>query len=299
MYNKEMKEGFIKDYMRSRVVAKTSLYSLFRKTESYETKFGNDCSQFNEQEILNMYKEFGAKSHIVLLNYNVILKAYSAWYKHYHGNVSGAYENITTDMVRPLISKTASKLLSREEILDIEDQLLNDADKAIVELLFVGVAGKNMEDIYSVSAECVHGDSLVVNDKVFPMTDRLRELLPPAFAETESVSYGETMKVVKVTGTNRIYKERCNVRGVDTDDSRFRYFYRKIQLFRDYLDIPNLTMKNITKSGLWYYLQLGMKESGLDLRRFLKTPKGKQIAMQYGFSKDYYVDNICNKYLNH
>ena len=299
MYNKEMKEGFIKDYMRSRVVAKTSLYSLFRKTESYETELGKDCSQFNEQEILNMYKEFGAKSHIVLLNYNVILKAYGAWYKHYHDNVSGAYENITTDMVRPLISKTASKLLSREEVLDIEDQLLNDADKAIVELLFVGVAGKNMEDIYSVSAECVHGDSLVVNGKMFPMTDRLRELLPLAFAETESVSYGETMKVVKVTGTNRIYKERYNVRGVDTDDSRFRYFYRKIQLFRDHLGIPNLTMKNIAKSGLWYYLQLGMQNTGLDLRRFLKTPEGKQIAMQYGFSKDYYVDNICNKYLNY
>ena len=27
MYEMEMKEGFIKDYMRSRVVAKTSLYS--------------------------------------------------------------------------------------------------------------------------------------------------------------------------------------------------------------------------------------------------------------------------------
>ena len=36
MYNSEMKEGFIKDYMRSRVVARTSLYSLFRKTEPFE-----------------------------------------------------------------------------------------------------------------------------------------------------------------------------------------------------------------------------------------------------------------------
>lgn len=35
MYQNEMKEGFIEDYMRSRVVARTSLYSLFRKVEPF------------------------------------------------------------------------------------------------------------------------------------------------------------------------------------------------------------------------------------------------------------------------
>ena len=110
------------------------------------------------------------------------------------------------------------------------------------------------------------------------------------------MSYGETMRIVKVVGAGRIYKERCNARGVDTDDARFRFFYRRIQLFRDYLGMPNLTMKNITKSGMWHYLQLGMQETGLDLRCFLKTQDGKRIAMQYGFSEDYYVENICNKY---
>ena len=67
----EMKEGFIKDYMRSRVVAKTSLYSLFRKTEPYEKEFNKDCSQFTKEEILHIYKEFKAKSVYVLMNYIV------------------------------------------------------------------------------------------------------------------------------------------------------------------------------------------------------------------------------------
>lgn len=44
MYQSEMKEGFIKDYMRSRVVARTSLYSLFRKTEPYERKYDKGCA---------------------------------------------------------------------------------------------------------------------------------------------------------------------------------------------------------------------------------------------------------------
>lgn len=297
MYNQKEKEGFIEDYMRSRVVAKTSLYSLFRKTELYEEKHGKDCSQFTEDEIIEMYKSFGARSHRVLLNYNVILKAYCAWQKYYRGlDVSTGYDNITTNMMRSFVPADVQRMLSREEITEIEDQLLNAADKAIVELLFEGISGKNMEDIYAVSAECVKRNVLEVNGKKFPMTDRLHELLPKAFAETDSMSYGETMRVVPVVGAGRIYKERCNVRGVDTPDSKFRYFYRRIQMFRDYLSMPGLTMKNISSSGLWHYLQIGMQESGLNLRGFLKTPAGRMLAKRYGFSEDYYLENICAKY---
>lgn len=297
MYKKETKEGFIRDYMKSRVVAKTSLYSLFKKTAPFEEQLDKDCSQFTEEEILHMYKEFRARSKFTVFNYNAILKAYCAWVQYYHGLQNDiAYNNITTDMIAPLIPKDANKLLSREEITEIEDQLYNYADKAVVELLFIGVAGKNMEDIYAVTSECVQGDALVVNGKTFPMSERLKELLPKALAETEATSYGDTMRVFKVVGEGRIYKERCNSRGVNTEDAKFRYFYRRIQIFRDYLGIPGLTMKNIATSGLWHYLNQGMQETGLTLRGFLRTEQGKQIAMRYGFSEDYYLDNICAKY---
>jgi hypothetical protein len=301
MYNENLKEGFIKDYLRSRVVAQTSLYSLFRKVEPYEHKYNKDCSEFTEEEILKMYEEFKARSYHVLLNYNVILKAYCAWKRHYHGLENDiAYESITIEMVRALISDDAKRVLTREEITEIEDQLYNWSDKAIVELLFVGVAGKNMEDMYSISEECIKGDLLIVNGKEFPLTDRLRELLPKAFAEIEITSYGDTMKIIPVNGKGRIYKERANAKGIDTDDAKFRYFYRRIQLFRDYLGIPGLTMKNITASGLWYCLSRGMEATNLDLRSFLRTEAGEQIAVRYGFSKDYYVENVyakCEQYL--
>lgn len=297
MYNENLKEGFIKDYMKARVVAQTSLYSLFKKVFPYEYKLKKDCSEFTEEEILEMYKGFEARSHNVLLNYNVILKAYCAWKKHYYGlNNDIAYENITIDMAKSVTPDDAKKLLSREEVIEIEDQLYNNADKAIVELLFVGVAGKNMEDIYDVSEECIKGDLLVVNGKEFPLTDRLKELLIKAFAEIETVSYGDTMKIIAVNGKGRIYKERSNAKGISTDDAKFRYFYRRIQLFRNYLGIPGLTMKNIAASGLWYYLNCGMKETNLDLRSFLRTEKGKKIAIRYGFSKDYYLENVYAKY---
>lgn len=299
MYKKNRKEEFIKEYMTVRVVAKTSLYSLFKKVKTYEDRYNKDCSEFSEEEILQMYEGFQARSKFTVLNYNVILKAYCAWINYNEGKADeNSYNNITADMIAQLIPKDANKLLSRDEIDDIEDQLYNYMDRAIIELLFIGVAGKNMEDLYSVSAECVKGDVLVVNGKEFPMTDRLKKILPKAFAETEIMSYGESLRVVQVNGKGRIYKERSNARGVDSEDARFRYFYRKIQLYRQYLDIPGLTMKNIAASGLWHYLQLGMEATGLDLRGYLRTEQGKNLAMRYGFTEDYYVDHVCAKYMH-
>ena len=256
-----------------------------------------DKGLITKDEALNMFAGFKGKSIYVLMNNNTVLKAYCAYMKYYHGlNVDVAYESINIDDLRPCVDKGANKLLSRDEMTEIEDQLLNDSDKAIVELLFEGVAGKNMEEIYAVSEECVKGDVLEVNGKIFPMTNRLEELLPKAFCEIEIMSYGESMRIVPVVGKGQIYKERSNARGANSDDAKFRYFYRKIQIFRDYLDMPGLTMKNISASGLWHYLQTGMQETGLDLRGFLRTAQGKELSMRYGFSGDYYLENVYAKY---
>lgn len=293
MFNKEQKEAFIKEYLRSKVVAETSLYALFRKTEPFEEEINKDASIFTREEILNMLAKFKAKSVNSLLNYNIILKHYSRFVLKEVG--TNAYESIVKSDVANLVDNTANILLTREELDDVETQLLNWVDKAIVELLWEGVSGPSMNDIYSITEECVQEKVLCVNGKEFPMTDRLKELLPKAFAETESMSYGNTMRISQVIGKGRIYKERPNARGVDSNDVHFRFFYRKIMIFREYLGLEGLTMKNIAASGLWHYLQLGMEERNLGLRDFLKTRQGERLAKKYGFG-DYYVDNICQKY---
>ena len=297
MLNKEQKETFIKEYLRSKVIAETSLYAIFKKTEDFEEKLNKDVSKFTRDEILDMLAKFKAKSINSLLNYTIVLKHYSRFVFGVVG--TNAYESIGKADVADMVDKNANILLTRDELDDVEVQLLNWVDKAIIELLWNGVAGKNMEDIYSVSEDCVQGNILRVNEKEFPMTDRLRELLPKAFAETELMSYGNTMRVIEVNGKGKIYKERPNARGIDTPDIRFRWVYRKIQIFRDYLDMPGLTMKNIAASGLWHYLQLCMEKTKLDLITFLRTKEGKELAMRYGFSESYYIDNICQKYEQH
>lgn len=298
MYQSEIKESFIKDYMRSRVVAQTSLYSLFRKTEKYEENLGKDCCQFTPDEALKMYEDFKAKSVFVLLNYNVILKAYCEWQKYYNGlETENVYDSITRQMLDPLIPEM--KVLSREDITDIEAQLYNWTDKAIIEALFEGLSGNSMRDLVSVDESMVDHENkrLVFPDgRVFDLTDRLYSFLMAAFRETEYACYGYTMRIKKLIGTGRLYKERDNAHAMDSDDKYFRWVYRKVQNARRHVGIESLTMKNLATAGLIYYLRKGMDQTGLELKPFLLTEMGEKLLDKYGYDSAFRVDNVINRY---
>ena len=299
MYNKEQKEGFIADYMRSRVVARTSLYSLFRKTEPFEENNNKDCSLFNDNEILKMYTDFKAKSVYVLLNYNVILKAYCAWLQYYHKqNITESYNNMTTDILKPCIPPDSMKFLDREQITEIEEQLYNWTDKCIIECLWEGISGQSMSDIVSLNKSMINQKDKTIcfpDGRIIQATDRLYNLLMAAFEEQEYMCYGETLRVKKLIGAG-LYKERDNAYAADSKDKAFRWVYRKVQNFRNHVGIPGLTMKNIHISGLYFYLVQGMQETGLDLKNFWRSEDGKNLAIKYGFHLDFYVDNLTHRF---
>ena len=295
-----MKEGFIKDYMRSRVVARTSLYSLLRKTEPFEEKYNKDCSQFNQNEVITMYTEFKAKSVYVLLNYNTILKAYCAWRRYYHKEkITESYENITIELLKSCVPKESNKFLSREEIIEIEDQLYNWTDKAILECLWEGISGPSMIDLVNINKSMVdfkEKEMYFSDGRIVNLTDRLCEFLSKAFDETEYMCYGETLRVKKLAGIGNLYKERDNAYATDSNDKYFRWVYRKVQNFRDHVGIPGLTMKNIHISGMYHYLCQAMQETGLDLKSFLRSEDGKRLADKYGFHSESYVDNLTHRF---
>ena len=60
--------------------------------------------------------------------------------------------------------------------------------------------------------------------------------------------------------------------------------------------MPWLTMKIIQNSGFAHYLKIGMDQTGLGLKDYLKTEEGKCLMGRYGYNSQYAVDNIVHKY---
>lgn len=300
MYNQEQKESFIEDYMRSRIIQKTTLTGLFNKIEAYEELHNKDACLFDKDEALNMYAEIKSRSIYTLLNNNTILKAYCAWQNYYNKlNIHPIYESITIDDLRPCVDTKASKVLSREEILEIEEQLLNITDAAIIECLFEGISGPSMRDITSLCRDMldIENKYLIFPDgRVVDISERLCNLLNEAFDEEKYVCYGETVRVKKLIGIGKLFKDRDNAHAADSDDKRFRAVYRKIQVIRDYIGIKELTMKGIAAAGFLHYLRMYLNESDLPLRSFLQTNQGKQLMDRYGYESEYRIDNIIHRY---
>lgn len=301
MYNKEVKEGFIRDYMRSRVVSKTSVYALFKKTWIFEEEFKKDCCEFNEEEAMRMFYEFKCKSIYTLLNNNTIIKAYCAYMRYYHNlKTEIVYENFTINDLKPCVAESKNKLITREDLIDIKNELLNAVDKCILEALWEGISGSSMCDITGLCSEQLDRKRKQLHFKdgrILNLTDELYNDLIKAFEQTKYICYGETLREKTMLGYGRLYKERDNAIGdLDSEDRRFRWIYRKIQIFRDHVGMPWLTMKIIQNSGFAHYLKLGMDETGLGLKEFLKTDHGKELAQRYGYNSQYAIDNIVHKY---
>lgn len=300
MYQKEQKEKFIQDYMRSRIIQKTTLTGFFRKIEPYERKLGIDVCQFSKEQAITMYIQLKSRSVYTLLNNNVILKAYTAWQKYYNGlQTNNVYESITIEDLRPCVDAKASKILSRNEITEIEEQLLNTTDAAIIECIFQGIAGPSMRDITSLDKDMLDKENkcLIFPDgRVFDISEHLCDLLEKAFDEEIYLCYGDTFRTKKLIGKGKLFKDRDNTHAADSDDRRFRAVYRKILVIKNYVGIKELTMKGIAVAGFLHYLRISLNKSGLALKDFLRTEAGEKLMDRYGYESEYRIDNIVHRY---
>lgn len=285
--------------MQQRVVAETSLNSLFRKTEYFENMLETDCSNFTEEDIQKMYTWFKAKSIYVLLGYNTILKAYTNWIIAKGEASLNSYSSYDIKKLIPCVPDDATSIISRDELDYMESRLLNSSDRAIVECLWEGLAGRSMRDIVDIKKSDINFQTKELHlqsGKSVILTDKLFNFLLQAFDENIYACYGTTGRKKRVYGTDCLYKERDNAHAMDSDDKFFRWIYRRVTNYKNHLNYARLTMKNISNSGLCYYLRKGMDETELDLRSYLRTKDGAALALKYGYDSDFMVENTYHRF---
>ena len=154
-----------------------------------------DCSNFTEENIQKMYTWFKAKSIYVLLGYNTILKAYTNWMI-VNGSASlNSYANYDIKKLTPCVPDDATSIISREELDYMESRLLNASDRALVECLGEGLAGRSMRDIVDIKKSDINFQTKELHlqsGKSVILTDKLFNFLLQAFDENVYACYGTT-----------------------------------------------------------------------------------------------------------
>lgn len=307
MYTNEWEiEDFLKEYKRSRVIIETTVRATLNRAVEFEHRFNKPFYCFTTEEALEMYKNVHAISVVTLQNNNLVLKHATRWFAYkYSKEVANTYEEMTKDVLSEVVDvdKQKSLILSREDIDNLKDNLLNKIDQAIVEMLFQGAGGEWLKEVAFLDRRQLDREHLMVyfkTGKNLPVTDEICDLLIEAFAEDELVSFGSTTRVSKVTGSG-LYKVRCNALSDNSDyhseqdvQRRYRFIQRRLLLITKDLGI-RLKASGLQASGLLHYIRLGMEETGLSFKEFVRTERAKWLAQRYDIRSELYAQIIQDK----
>lgn len=308
MYTSEKDiNAFLTEYKRSKVIIETTTRAALNRAIEFEERFKKPFYKFTTEEALDMYKSIHAISVVSLQNTNLLLKNASKWFSYQSGeSFISAYEQITKDMLGTVIDfdKQRNLILSKEDLSNLQSNLLNEIDKAILEMLFLGFGGKWLKELTFFEVSQVDTNDYTVyfkTGKAIPITKDIYELLKSACEEDELVSFGSTARVSKVTG-QWIYKVRFNALSDNSDwnseddsERRYRFVQRRLALISRDLGVK-LTAGGLQTSGLLWNLQHGVKEAGMTFREFVKTHIACEIAKRYDIFSEYYAQILLEKF---
>ena len=295
MYTTEQEiEDFIKEYQSSRIIIETSVRSVLKRAQIFERKFQKPFYEFTKDEVLTMFSEAGAVSIVSLQNQNVILKHACNWKKYTNTiNVTNIYETIGKNDLKGCINTDKKKrmIVSREQLSDIQSNLLNYTDRCILELLFRGVGVEDWaSQLTFLDTKQVSQSDMCIyfkNGKKVEIDARCYHMIIKSAEEDELVSYNG-LRVSKVVPQGVIYKvrfnaitENSNINDQSAKERRFRFIQRRLKIINDYLGL-NLTPTSINTSGLLHEIQLGIKLNDLPFKQYVMTGEAKEIAAKFG-----------------
>ena len=300
-------EEFIVEYKRSRVIAEASVRAALNRALEFENKFQKAFYAFSESEVLEMYKTVNAISVRSLQNINLTLKHAARWIlNNQKKSIDNIYDRITKDLIQECVNtkKKDNLVINKEQLVNIQNDLLNYVDKAILFLLFEGTGGHKLKELMFMDWHQVSRKDLKIyfkNGKTIDITPEDYELLHQAFQEDELMSFGSTSRVSKVKSLG-LYKARFNALS-DNDniaddgdvERRYRFAQRRLILISKDLGIT-LTSSGIQDSGFLHYIKEGMQNSGFDFLEFIKTEECKALARRYDLYTDLYVQIVKEKF---
>ena len=299
---------FVENYMSSKVVIETSLRAIVNKALEYERIFKKSICDFTKKDALTMFKEFESISPTSLSNASLVLRHMCNWINYTKGiKATNAFETITKDDLKTVVNtdKKSKMIITKDQLMDIQQSLLNYTDMAIVELLFRGIGSIDWaHELTFLEQKQISKTDMCIyfkNGKKVEIDERCYNILMQSAHEDALLSYNSS-RVSKVVPEGIIYKIRHNaitindsVKDEGSKQRRFRWMQRRFQIINDFLDL-HLTPTSISDSGLLHEIRKGMDLNDLPFRQYVITPEARDLSQRYGIYSQHYAITLIEKF---
>lgn len=285
-------ERFLDEYKRSRVIVEATIRATLNRALEFEHKFQKPFYEFTIEEIMEMYKSMHTISDRSLQNTNLTLKHAARWMTDSKGlSIKSQYEDMTKELMQECVDvkRKVGLILSKNDLVEIQGELLNWTDRGILQMLFLGAGSNWLKELtFFDMSQVSRKEGLIYfrTGKTIPITKEDYELIRKACEEEELISFGTTSRISKVRSEG-FYKIRFNCLSSNDDynseqdrERRFRFVQRRLLLISKDIGIQ-LTSGGLQTSGLLHHIKQGIIESGMTLREYVKTESARNLARRY------------------
>jgi hypothetical protein len=170
MYNADQKNRYLENRRMSKYEEPTIelLIKIFNSTESEEVQFGKDLSEFNQIEVVDLFKSFNSKSPRRLQSTSIFLYDYTSWcYEEgLIDNIANPYDkNIIDVIIKDIIPKDllSEKYFNKDTMVNnYINSIIDVSNKFIAYALYCGIKGNNYEELINLRKFDLDHDNHVV-----------------------------------------------------------------------------------------------------------------------------------------
>lgn len=306
MYNEEMKRAYLKSIENDAVYRKTyiqNLISTFGKTAEYELKLNKDVANFNIDEIMDMYSTFGVAVSS-LKTITTQLRGYAT----YRVGADNAFNQISASVLRERIqTEKRNNIITKAEIDEILESLVNPIDKFFLYGLFCGIKGESNIELSASSMKDSDEEEksfwLAGTDNAGNIIEHGRKF----YADDRLFTYAlEASKAnFYIQETKDGYRKKVPVRNVDRSIYKIPMAFDDSNNFITRMSRGGTRLRNMFRANhlsenykpgdiLWSGLIYNLKKIGVEYDMPIKTLKDikalKQVADLERIEDQYQVD---------
>ena len=292
MYNKELKQTFIKTMIKTGInkTIESAATQYFKQAEPVEDALQKDLSNFNINEILGLLKHFCTPSMETLMMGTSMFRRYTYYCIEQNMVQDGLnhYEEVTNEMYLDCVNKSLAedKIISREELLKQVRLLENPAEKFVVFAVFEGLGGVGCMDLVDIQLGQFSGNTVTLKSgRVITVPD---ELIDIAKESAEEYFYyppnasSEKYEKVKYKDEPGIIKSLFNVKDDSSDRRKAYNIVNKLRRISDREGSKAFLNGHLVESGRIDLIKRTMADNNeQDPRKAMRMCKD-EMKVRYG-----------------
>jgi len=293
-YNHERKQWYI-DWCKENKYEESTLVLLeriFASTALVEKAFKKDVAEFNNNEVVDLFKSYNSKSPLRLKTWAYYLRNYYQWCydKNIVTNIINPYDERTIDIIiKNIIPEEVykDKFFGKEQLKYwVENKILDDINKFIAVGYFYGLSNDELINLKITDFNNEDKTVKLITGRIIKVDDFFIKYMKLAANATE-YNAGYPMSNIKnmqfVTYNSGEYVIRQTGGDVQTLPVKYTLLSNRMMIIREQTENPLLSRSSLYKNGLINFIKEKYQEKGITLKTALFHQVNKKI---YTYDKD-------------